>query len=285
MALALAFLGGFQVTVNERAATFATDGARALLAYLAVEADRPHRREALATLLWADDLPSSARQNLSQTLLRVRQAIGDQASDHGGHDSRFFYITRQTLQLKRPVTVTGPITVDILEFQALLAIGDGHHHADLSQCAACCTRLEQAVDLYHGPFLAGMQLANSAPFEEWVLFTREQLQRQVLEALDTLARHYAAIGNQEKVQQTAARQLLIEPWREAAHRQLMISLALTGQRGAALAQYESCRRLLADVEASLSCHIEVLPLADAQNGVFERAQHRQHGRGRNSNIR
>ena len=97
MALALAFLGGFQVTVNEQPAIFATDRARALLAYLAVEADRPHRRESLATLLWPDDLASAARQNLSQTLLRVRQAIGDQARDDTGPDSHFFDITRQTL--------------------------------------------------------------------------------------------------------------------------------------------------------------------------------------------
>lgn len=90
---------------------------------------------------------------------------------------------------------------------------------------------------------------------------REQLQHQVLEALDTLARHYAATGNHRQVQQLAARQLIIEPWREAAHRQLMTALALTGQRGAALAQYESCRRLLAD-ELSIAPDAETVALME-----------------------
>jgi len=41
------------------------------------------------------------------------------------------------------------------------------------------------------------------------------------------------------------RQLELDPWREEAHRQLMRALALSGQRSAALAQYGTCRRVLA----------------------------------------
>src|SRR4029079_17377356 len=37
-----------------------------------------------------------------------------------------------------------------------------------------------------------------------------------------------------------------DPTREEAHRQLMLLLTLSGQRGAALAQYETCRRALND---------------------------------------
>jgi hypothetical protein len=49
--LSIRLLGPFQVTVaGEPATGFATDKARALLAYLVVEAGRPHRREALAGL-------------------------------------------------------------------------------------------------------------------------------------------------------------------------------------------------------------------------------------------
>ena len=45
----------------------------------------------------------------------------------------------------------------------------------------------------------------------------------------------------------ATRRLLsIEPWHEAGHRQLMKLLAADGQRSAALAQYETCQRLLAE---------------------------------------
>jgi DNA-binding SARP family transcriptional activator len=53
--LLLALLGPFQVTLaGEPVTSFESDKVRALLAYLAVEADRPHRRESLAGLLWPD---------------------------------------------------------------------------------------------------------------------------------------------------------------------------------------------------------------------------------------
>ncbi len=42
----------------------------------------------------------------------------------------------------------------------------------------------------------------------------------------------------------ARRILQLEPWREEAHRQLMLLLAQSGQRSAALAQYELCRQAL-----------------------------------------
>ncbi len=39
--------------------------------------------------------------------------------------------------------------------------------------------------------------------------------------------------------------MALEAWRESAHRQLIQALALSGQRNAALAQYENCRTTLA----------------------------------------
>ena len=42
------------------------------------------------------------------------------------------------------------------------------------------------------------------------------------------------------------RQVELEPWREEAHQRVMRLLAFGGQRGAALAQYETCRRRLAE---------------------------------------
>ena len=53
--LSLVFLGTFQASLDEKPITeFEADKVRALLAYLAVEADRSHRRDALTGLLWPD---------------------------------------------------------------------------------------------------------------------------------------------------------------------------------------------------------------------------------------
>ena len=53
--LSVRTLGPFQVLLDGEPVTgFDSDKVRALLAYLALEADRPHRREKLAGLLWPD---------------------------------------------------------------------------------------------------------------------------------------------------------------------------------------------------------------------------------------
>ena len=53
--LRLRFLGRFQADLGGSAATgFSTDKARALLAFLATESGRAHRRQFLAGLLWPD---------------------------------------------------------------------------------------------------------------------------------------------------------------------------------------------------------------------------------------
>ncbi|MBU1877557.1 MAG: tetratricopeptide repeat protein [Chloroflexi bacterium] len=107
-------------------------------------------------------------------------------------------------------------------------------------------RLQQAVALYRGSFLEGFSVRDSAAFEEWALFKREQFGRQVLNALRRLAAYHEGRGEYELAQAYAWRQVELEPWQEEAHRQLMRALALGGQRSAALAQYETCRRLLAE---------------------------------------
>jgi len=53
--LSLSLIGPFHITLDDMVLThFGTDKVRALLAYLAVEAGVPHRREFLADFLWPD---------------------------------------------------------------------------------------------------------------------------------------------------------------------------------------------------------------------------------------
>lgn len=236
MVLLISVLGPIQVTRDNEAAVFATDRAQALLAYLSVEADRPHRREALAGLLWPDIPEALARRNLSQALVRLRRAIDDYHTF-----PPFLQITRKTILFH-----ANRAELDVSRFQALLAACDVHPHPSLPACPPCIERLEQAAGLYRGEFLQGLFLDGSQPFEEWALFRREQFHRQTVDALHTLTVHYEARGSYATAQRYAERQLNLEPWREEAHRQLMRVLALGGQRTAALAQFESCCRVLAD---------------------------------------
>ena len=237
MQVKLALFGKFALMGQGVPVKFATDHARALLAYLAVEPGT-HDRSALAALLWPEQPENAARQNLRQTLLHLKQGMRtisgvDSDLDH------LLAITARTLQFQSDL-----VTIDVAQVQALWAACNSHEHAALSACAPCLARLQQAVELYQGEFLQGFFLKNSRPFEEWVEYVRGQLHRRTVEALNLLAVAAEAAGLYERMQQHATRQLALEPWREEAHQQLMRALALNGQGSAALAHYLVCCRVL-----------------------------------------
>jgi predicted ATPase/DNA-binding SARP family transcriptional activator/Tfp pilus assembly protein PilF len=229
-------------------ANFATDKARALLAYLAVESDRPHRRDTLAGLLWPDQPQKRARQNLRQALSDLRKVIGD------CDDAPFLLVSREAIQFNADCDHW----LDVAAFAGLVKDCDTHRHRRLTACLPCLRRLERMVDLYSGAFLEQFFVSDSAGFEEWAVLKREWLQRKVTEALSYLAAHYERRGDYKRAQQYARRQVLLEPWCEEAHRQLVRLLVLDGQRSAALAQYETCRR-------ALVAELGVEPTAETQD--------------------
>ncbi|MEW5956556.1 MAG: tetratricopeptide repeat protein [Chloroflexota bacterium] len=238
--LAIHLLGPFQVTIDSQPITgFAYDKVRALLAYLAVEADHCHRRETLATLFWPDHSPKLARQNLRQALATLRRAINDQ-----NLATPFLLIDGDAVRFNH---FSDDTWLDVAAFRAHLK-ADGHVHpgSDIETCQRCIQQLEKAVALYRGEFLADLLLGDSLEFETWVVTYREQLHLQALTALCHLTRHYLRQGEYGLAQTYALRQLALAPYREEAHRQLMRILARTGQRSTALAQYETCRRILTE---------------------------------------
>jgi len=234
--LSLSLLGPFQVTLDGNPVTaFESDKVRALLAYLAVESDRPQRRGKLAGLLWPERTERSARQNLSQALFNLRHIVGDRDAE-----PPFLFITPQTLQFNR----SSDHRLDVATFEALLAACEAHPHRRLEACGPCADRLRQAVALYRGAFLEGFSLGDSPAFEEWVLLEQERLHRLTLDALCRLADRHERRGEYERTLEYAWRQVASDPWREEAHRQVMRALALSGRRNEALAQYKTCRRAL-----------------------------------------
>ncbi|MEZ4619988.1 MAG: bacterial transcriptional activator domain-containing protein [Caldilineaceae bacterium] len=87
-------------------------------------------------------------------------------------------------------------------------------------------------------------LNDCAEFEQWLLFKRESLHYRVINTLYAVAGYYEQRKLYEQAHQYAWRLVELEPALEEAHRQLMRLLASTGQRTAALAQFEKCRTLL-----------------------------------------
>jgi DNA-binding SARP family transcriptional activator len=232
--LAINLLGHFEVTLDgQPVPRFRTDKMRALLAYLAVEAERDHRRAMLAGLLWPEFSEADARHNLSQTLFRLRQLLGKSTPP-------FFLATRQTLRLNP----ASDITVDVAAFQARVAVCGCATPEQLS--ATDAQAVAQAVACYRGEFLSTPLHVNSQAFEEWLLLTRAQLHVQALDALDCLGQYHEQRGEYGLAVDYARRQIELDPLREAAHRRLMDALARDNRRAEALAHYTACQTLLAE---------------------------------------
>lgn len=198
-----------------------TPKALALFLYLAVTG-QSHRRDILADLFWSEHSNQQARASLRYLLLELRkQFSGD------------LLVTAQSIGFN----CQAPYWLDVDELRATLS-------ADLS--AVTTERLQAAVELYQGEFLAGFYVRNVPVFEEWVTRQREDLHDVAVRGLYMLAERYLAQGDTMRTLATTQRLLTLEPWHEAAHRLRMHGLALDGQPAAALAQYEQLRQRLAD---------------------------------------
>ncbi|MCX6048031.1 MAG: BTAD domain-containing putative transcriptional regulator, partial [Chloroflexi bacterium] len=223
--LDLSFFGALQARLDGKPLNELRSGrVQNLLAYLVLEMAQPQPRAILAALFWPDEPEAAAKQNLRQVLYQLRQQLGELAQSAPIHPP-FLLIERDMVQFNP----ASDYTLDVATFQSRLAQ----------------QQLEPAMLLYQDDLLTGLS-STSARFEEWLLLRREQLHIQALDALVQLTQQALHTSNFAQAQQYARRQLVLEPWREEAHRQLMLALARSGDRNAALAQAETCRRLLAE---------------------------------------
>lgn len=239
--LQLRLLGEFQAVIGDLPIeNFPTDKIRALLAYLAAEADRLHARTHLATLLWSEWDEAAARANLRKSLFRLRKTLGETAES-------LLTITRSSVQLHSETAV-----IDVLRFEQLSQKDD-------------IDSLTQAADLYKGDLLVGLTLADAPAFDDWLTVRREQLHQQALTLFHQLSELYMARQAFGLAEKYAARQVALEPWHEPAHQQLMRAYAAAGQRAQALVQYEQCIAVL-NAEMGMAPTIETQQLADAIRG-------------------
>jgi WD40 repeat protein/DNA-binding SARP family transcriptional activator len=243
--LQLSLFGPFQAHLDgEEVSGFKSQKVRALLCFLAVEADRPHSREVLAALLWPDSPEREARNNLRYALYNLRQAILDEIAE-----PPFLIIEREFLQFNPQ----SDYCLDVSRFTQLLRRGKGQPvNPEI---------LQEAIQLYTGEYLEGFALPDSLEMDEWITLKRAETHRMLVEALGELADYYENCADYDAALLCARRQIEEEPWQENGHRQLMRLLAYTGQPGAALAYYEQYQQRL-HKELGVGPAEETLALAD-----------------------
>jgi predicted ATPase/DNA-binding SARP family transcriptional activator len=210
-------LGSLTIACDDQPVTgFVSRKVEALLVYLACTR-RAHAREVLAELLWPDRAQGDALRNLRVTLASLRKTIDP------------FVTTGEPVGMSHDSTWW----LDVREFEAYLDTA-GPRDA---------TMLQAALDLYHGDFLSGFYV-DSQPFEDWAMLERERLRLRAMEALDRLIAAYLDQGDYSSGIMRANQLLAMEDLREKTYRHLMQLLWRSGEREAALAQYETCCRLL-----------------------------------------
>lgn len=234
--LVISTLGTFVVTVNGRPATgFVSAKVRALLAYLAVEADRSHSRDAIAELLWPNQPGQTARNSLRQALANLRHVIADHSAE-----PPFLNVSKNYIQFN----TASDVWLDVTQFNRLLIPCERSLHSSSTSCHVCVERMNNAINLYCGSFLDQFWAVDSAPFEDWATTLSERYHRLVVETLERLVTYHEERGSFADALAHARRQVVLDPCRESGHRSLMRLLARSGQRSAALAQYQTCQRIL-----------------------------------------
>lgn len=215
--LRMMFLGPPLLECDGEAIELGRRKALALLAYLAVN-EWPCSREVLAAMLWPDLDDRRARTGLRQVIAALNETpiVGWLESDH------------DMLTLRRD----NRLWIDVARFNELLTLPPTQD------------TLGEAVALYRENFMAGFTLRDSAEFDNWQSLQTQVFQQKLITALEQLVALQIAAHDTEKAMQSVGRWLMIDVLHESAQRQFMRLCAATGQRAAALRQFETYAALL-----------------------------------------
>jgi DNA-binding SARP family transcriptional activator/predicted ATPase len=203
--------------------------AAALLAYLALSGTS-FSRDSLATLLWPEYDQSRAFAYLRRTLWSLNHAVEGQRIE----------ADREKVKLRKGEN----FYLDVDHFEHLCEAANEHSHTSRSTCPVCFENLKKAADLYRGDFMAGFHVRDSAGFDDWQSLQAERLRRMLESALENIAAYSLHQREYEAAVEFSRRWLSLNPLHEQAHRMLMLSYARSGNRSAALRQYQECSKIL-----------------------------------------
>ena len=203
--------------------------AMALFAYI-VSGAGSHSRDSLVNLLWPDYDSSRGRTTLRATLYALSRPLKGEP----------LKADRETIALNPD----SDLWVDVLKFHDLLAGCRNHGHPSSETCPECLSSLSDAVKLYQGDFLTGFSLKDSVNFDDWQVAQTQNLHSEMTDVLERLVRYLDEEGELEKAIPHAQHWLEMDRTNEETYRQLMELYVKTGDRNAALEQYEECVKVL-----------------------------------------
>jgi len=201
-------------------------GAQEIFLFLLSHRRTIHSRESLASLLWSECSTEQAKKNLRQALWRLRscEALPDEVKQ-----TFLVSIDKDHIQLNPALDCC----IDVELFEEIYRELKSKHALD----ETVANRLREAAQLYRGGFLEGH-------WHDWCLFERERLQNMYLVMMDKLIEWCFSQRNLEDGLDYGKRILQLDPAAERAHQQMMRLYHMSGDRTAALRQFERCARNL-----------------------------------------
>ena len=208
--LQIRLLGQFDVRLDGKRVLIPSRPAQSLLAYLALTAGTPHRREKLAGILWPDFPDDNARKNLRHELWRIRKAISAQQ----------------------------PTTVDYLlaEEFTIAFNSEAEYWLDAAQMERPELDLGSLISnlsLYQGELLPGF-------YEDWIVLERERIRRIFDTKMEQLLGQLIAAERWTAVQEQAERWLSLGNTLEPAYRALMLAYGAGGDMAKVSSIYQRC---------------------------------------------
>ena len=226
--LKLYWLGAPQVELKGQVMKLETRKAAALLCYLSLSPGEC-QRELLATMFWPEGNQQKALANLRRTLSSLNASLPG-----------WIMANRDTLALKR----NGKFWMDVDAFHQSLLNYHKHTHSEKETCDSCLDILEKTIEMIRGEFLEGLNLTDAPDFDEWQFFQRDGLRQKYADVLESLSTAYVERSQWEQAITCARRWVTLDRLHEPARRTLIDLYARSGQRTAALRQYDEFTRLL-----------------------------------------
>src|SRR3954452_20349864 len=217
-------LGPLEVRADGRAVPLGGVKPRAVLAVLALHANRPVSAERLAIALWGEDAPPSAVKTVQVYVARLRKALDDPdrvVTTAGGYCLR-----------------VGPGELDAERFERRVA--DGREALAEGRGDHAAAELRDALELWRGPPLAELASTPFAPAEI------ARLEEQHLTAVELRVDADLAAGRHAELVGQLQQLTSAHPWRERLHAQLMLALYRSGRQADALEAYRHAREVLVE---------------------------------------
>jgi predicted ATPase/DNA-binding SARP family transcriptional activator len=219
-------LGPLQVLDAGRELTLGSPKERALLAILLLNAGEVVSRERLIDGIWGDSPPPTAGRALNVHVSQLRKSLARNGCDAIATRPRGYTLNVDREQL------------DAARFEQLVA--DARARVASGDVQAASSLLRQALALWGGPALAGVELESTAQNETRRLDDL-RLAAQV-ERIDC----DLSLGLHEEVIPELETLVAEHPLHERLRGQHMLALYRAGRQAAALASYQEARRTLTD---------------------------------------